>query len=338
LRLLVSALWLRRAMLGCSRRSTPWWAARLTIGALPSLSRAARFARRTARRRRTTRLTHFRRRPTLKPATLICTRTRCWRRRTESLRCRTPAPTLWRNIFRSTSRTRTRTLAECASWRPAMFWRWRRRAERGRCCCARCSHRAGCCPREWRPPACSSFAAFKWRRRQGCWSRRRCRRSELPPCPGRWFPTLDRWRTARWSCCRARKHTPGFTSRAGRDRRLPPGRTRWTLANSRWRAAGRSRSRTSWRRNVPRIFSLNLLFEFRLIRKTGPTALDLWLCNFGLHGRRLHRRRRLGDPGGCSHYKFVPLHFRERSGFSRGGQISRRLPLHCEPLNRPGRI
>ena len=134
--LLLSVLWLFRAALACrgrcstsgwlacSGRSTSWWwrATRLTIGALPSFSRAARFTRRRAGRRRRDWLANRRWWSLFWDTTLVCTRARRWRR-PESLTLGSSTGTLRRNILRTT-RTRTRTLTQFARRWPAMFGRW----------------------------------------------------------------------------------------------------------------------------------------------------------------------------------------------------------------------
>ena len=115
--LLLSVLWLRWAPFGCSRRSTSWWwPGRLTIGALRSFSRAARFTRRCASGWRRDWLANRRLRSLFWAAPLIRIRA-CWRRRAESLTLGSSTATLRRNILRTT-RTRTWTFAQLARrWR-----------------------------------------------------------------------------------------------------------------------------------------------------------------------------------------------------------------------------
>ena len=122
--LLLSGLWLRWAPFGCSRRSTSWWRpGRLTIGALPSFSRAARFTRRRAGRRRRDWLANRRLWSLFWDTTLVCTGARRWRS-AESLTLGSSTGTLWWNILRTTC-TRTWTFAQLARRWPAMFGRWR---------------------------------------------------------------------------------------------------------------------------------------------------------------------------------------------------------------------
>src|SRR5439155_1440809 len=115
--LLLSVLWLFRAALACrgrcstsgwlacSGRSTSWWrATRLTIGALPSFSRAARFTRRRAGRRRRDWLTNRRLWSLFGDTTPVCTRACRWRR-ARSLTLGFSTGTLRRNI-RWTTRPR----------------------------------------------------------------------------------------------------------------------------------------------------------------------------------------------------------------------------------------
>jgi len=190
LRLIRAALWLPRAALFvCSLSSASQWRSpRLSVGALPSFSRAARFARRSARRRRTVR-THCRWR-SLFPTAALAFRCAHWRRSAEALTFRSVAAILRRDILITTRGTRT--LAQPARWWSTMF-RWRRRwTERGWRWRghAGCSSRVGCRAWERRSPAWSTFAAFKWRRRQACCSRRRCRDSGSWPSTGHWFPSF----------------------------------------------------------------------------------------------------------------------------------------------------
>src|SRR5205823_14275196 len=130
--LLLSVLWLFRAALACrgrcstsgwlacSGRSTSWWrATRLTIGALPSFSRAAGFTRRRAGRRRRNWLTNRRLWSLFWDTTLVCPRACRWRS-AESLTLGSSTGTLRRNILRTT-RTRTWTLTQFARRWPAMF-------------------------------------------------------------------------------------------------------------------------------------------------------------------------------------------------------------------------
>ena len=127
------------------------------------LSRAMRFARRSARRRRRDRTTQPRWCPRFPAATLSWPHV-TWCRSAEALTFKCLAATLRRNIFRTTRRTRT--LAQPACRWPALFWRgWRR---------------------ERRPRAWSASAAFKWRRRYTCGrSRRRACQTGLRSCT--WF-------------------------------------------------------------------------------------------------------------------------------------------------------
>src|SRR5205823_9573760 len=111
-----------------------------------------------------------------------------------------------------------------------------------------------------------------------------------------------------------------------------------TLADAGWCAARWPRGRTSWRRNVLGIFSFNLLFQFGSVLNTSPAVFDFWLCNLRFHSWRRNAGRCLDQFIRCTHYELVALDLRERPGFSRGGQISRSLPLDRQPLNRPGRV
>ena len=65
---------------------------------------------------------------------------------------------------------------------------------------------------------------------------------------------------------------------------------------------------------------------------------NLWLRDFGFHRWRRNAERRLGELERCSYHELVALDFRERPGFSSGGQITRSLPLDSEPLNGPARV
>jgi hypothetical protein len=142
----LSALWLRRAVLCSSRRSTRWRTPRLTMSALPSFSRTARFIRRTAcTRRRTTGLTNSLWCPMLRTRLLICTRARCRGRSTEPLRFRSPVPRFRRHILGTAHRTGPWTFAWLARKWPATFRRRWTETRRLR--------RAGSA---W------AFAAFKW--------------------------------------------------------------------------------------------------------------------------------------------------------------------------------
>ena len=193
------------------------------------LSRATRFARRSARRRRRDRTMQPRWCPRFPAATLSCSHV-TWRRSAEALTFKWLAAILRRNILITTCRTRT--LAQPARCWSTMFRWWRRLTERGWRWRSRCSSRVGCRARERRSPAWSTFAAFKWRRRQACWSRRRCRDSGSWPSTWRWFSSLKWCRRTTWcSCCRAWKHSSGFTSWARRNRRPCPACSR-TLADA----------------------------------------------------------------------------------------------------------
>ena len=141
----LAMLWLLLAALGCLRRrsASRWWRPTgLTISALPSFSRAARFSRRRVSGRW----------PMLWAATLICSRARR-RRSTESLSCGSLAATLWGNI------AHVWTFTELSPWWFAMLGR------------RHCTTLAVNLERRRRaawPPTC--LASFKWRSRNTCWS------------------------------------------------------------------------------------------------------------------------------------------------------------------------
>lgn len=168
--LFLSTLRLVWGALTCSGHSRSRRPAGL-IKARTWLSRATRFARRSARRRRRDRTTQPRWCPRFPAATLSCPHV-IWRRSAEALTFNCLAAILRRNILITTRRTRT--LAQPARWWSTIRW-WRRWTERGWRWPghAGCSSWVGCRAREWRSPAWSASAAFKWRRRYTCGRSRR---------------------------------------------------------------------------------------------------------------------------------------------------------------------
>ena len=158
--LFLSTLRLVWGTLTCSGHSRSRRPAGL-IKARTWLSRAMRFARRSARRRRRDWTTQPRRLPRFPVATLSCSHV-TWRRSAEALTFKWLAAILRRNILITTCRTRT--LAQPARWWSTMFRWWRRLTERGWRWRghAGCSSRVGCRTRERRSSAGFASASFKW--------------------------------------------------------------------------------------------------------------------------------------------------------------------------------